>query len=466
MKLLNAAVKEVFSKKYLIGLGFVLALAATPMVQAAGSGNDYAEKVAITFLWIAVILIVAKLAGLVTKFGQPAVLGELLIGIVLGNLALLGVTWFEPIKSNEIIAFLSELGVVILLFQIGLESNVKEMREVGVRAFLVSIIGVIIPFVLGAYIVGPWLLPGLSSAAYLFLGATLTATSVGITARIFKDLKKLKTPESRMVIGAAVIDDILGLVLLAVVSAFAVIGSVSFGLVSSIIVKALLFLIASIVIGQLIAPRLGKMLAALQTKVGMKLTLAIGFCLILSYAAHAIGLVPIVGAFAAGLVLDSVHFRYFRDPKVIYEIKQVVANIDKRTHKKLDQVVDFHAKRHIEDLIEPIGIFLVPIFFVVTGMSVELATLFDLRIILIALLITVAAILGKLVSGLAAGKANKLIVGLGMVPRGEVGLIFAVIGKGLGVVSDELFSVIIIMVILTTLVVPPFLAGLLRKQED
>ncbi|MBU0645899.1 cation:proton antiporter [Patescibacteria group bacterium] len=418
-----------------------------------------------TFFWIAVILIAAKLSSLVERFGQPSVLGELVIGVILGNLALLGIHSFEPLRQNEIIAFLAELGVVILLFQIGLESNINQMKKVGLKAFLVATVGVIVPFVLGTYVVGPWLLPGLTANAYLFLGATLTATSVGITARVFKDLGKLQTPEAQIVLGAAVIDDVMGLIILAVVSAIVTIGAVSLGTVSIIVAKAVLFLVGAIVIGQLIAPILGRSFSQIHTGVGMKFTLAICFGLLMAFLAHLIGLAPIVGAFAGGLVLDPVHFRYFKDPSIVRDVKVAVREADVHTREQVLKAIEPHAHRHIEDIIEPVAFFLVPIFFVMTGFGVKLETMFDLPILLTALGITAVAFVGKIVAGLVAGQVDKKIVGFGMVPRGEVGLIFAMIGKGLGVVNDEIFSIIVIMVILTTLLTPPILTYLIKKEK-
>ncbi len=445
-------------------LAILITFAAAYTAQAGGGGEGSAE-ITQTFLWIAVILIFAKLSGLVEKWGQPSVLGELVIGVVLGNLGLLGIHLFDPIKSNAIIHFLAELGVVILLFQIGLESNIAEMRKVGSKALMVAILGVVVPFVSGTYMIGPWLLPGLSTNAYLFLGAALTATSVGITARVFQDLGKLKMKEAQIILGAAVIDDVLGLIILAVVSAMATLGAVSFGTISWIAGKALLFLVGSIVLGQIFAPQIGKWFARIQTGIGMKLTIALCFGLIFAFLANYIGLAAIVGAFAAGLVLDPVHFRYFKDPKVVDDVKAAAREIDEDTKKAIYKAIEPHAHRHIEDLIEPIAHFLVPIFFVVTGMAVNMETLFDQQILLVALDIPVLAIAGKVVSGIAAGPVNKWLVGFGMVPRGEVGLIFASIGASLGVVSESVFSIIVIMVILTTLVAPPTLAWLLKRQE-
>ena len=431
--------------------------------EEGGSGGGHGHF-AVLFLWIAVLLLLAKFSSLVERWGQPSVLGELVMGVILGNLALIGIHWFEPIKQSEIISFFAELGVVILLFQIGLESNIADMKKVGTKALGVAMLGVIVPFVLGTYIVGPWLMPGLDQVAYLFLGAAMTATSVGITARVFKDLGKLQIKEAQIILGAAVIDDVMGLIILAVISAIATVGAVSAGMVSVITGKAILFLVGSIVLGQLSAKILGKWFSKIHTGVGMKFTLAVVFALVFSWVAGVIGLAPIVGAFAAGLVLDPVHFKYFKDPHMVEDVKEYAEKIDHDLKDKFSRMMHRHSHRHIEDLIEPLGHFFVPIFFIVTGMAVNLETMFNPDILLVALGITIAAFVGKLVAGAAAGNVNKWLVGWGMAPRGEVGLIFATIGKGLGVVSDEVFSVIIIMVIFTTLLTPPILSHILRKD--
>lgn len=445
----------------------VLIFTFTPAV--FGSNNSGASEeygVAFVFLTIALILIAAKLSSLIERYKQPAVLGELVVGVILGNLGLFGIHFFSSVAGNEIIRFLAELGVVVLLFQIGLESNIEKMKAVGLRALLVATVGVVAPFVLGTYVVGPILLPGLTSHAYLFLGAALTATSVGITARVFKDLRKLNMPEAQIVLGAAVIDDVMGLIILAVVSAVVTAGTVSLGAIGIITGKALLFLIGAILLGQKIAPILGRKLSSVNNNVATKFTLAISFGLILAWLAGAIGLAPIVGAFAAGLVLDPVHFRFFESSKVFDALRGVVKDVDEKTGKKISEAIEPFEHRHVEELIEPLGHFLVPIFFVVTGMGVNLKTFLDPKIIFTALGITVVAFVGKIIAGMVAGNVKKWVVGWGMVPRGEVGLIFAAIGKSLGVVNDEIYSVIVIMVIVTTLVTPVILTFLLNGESE
>lgn len=435
-------------------------------VAHAAGGEAGGQHTASVFLWIALLLVAARVGGLVERLRQPPVLGELAVGILLGNLSLVGFHFFEAVRSDTIVQFLAELGVVILLFQIGLESNLREMIRVGPRAFGVAVVGVVVPFVL-AVLTSPFLLPGAPLNTLLFVGAALTATSVGITARVFHDLHALQRPEARIVLGAAVIDDVLGLIVLAVVSAIATSGSVRPLDVAVITAKAFVFLVGAIVLGSLLAPYLSRLFSRIQTGRGMKFTLAISFCLVFAALAERIGLAPIVGAFAAGLVLEPVHFRHFADAPMVAELKAVVQETNGAIRDRLLHIVNHHAERHVEELVEPVGFLLVPLFFVVTGMTVRLETLFDLSALFLALVITAIAFVGKLVSGLVAGpEANKWAVGWGMAPRGEVGLIVATIGHSAGVVSDELFSVIVIMVILTTLLSPPFLAFSLRRSQQ
>ncbi|HSM98394.1 MAG TPA: cation:proton antiporter [Gallionella sp.] len=443
----------------LLAAGFACCLfQALPAAYAAGK-----EGVSDNFLWLAVILLAANIAARsVERFRMPGVLGELLIGIVLGNLTLVGFDAFEALKQDAVIAFIAELGVVILLFQIGLESSLQQMRKVGARAFIVAVIGIVAPFLLGAFVAGPLLLPGQSFNAYLFLGATLTATSVGITGRVFQDLGRIKTREAQIVLGAAVIDDVLGLVILAVVTGLVREGSISAFGVGMLIMEAVAFLTGAIAIGRLAAPWLSGALARVHAGVAMKLTLIISVCLVMAWLAQLIGLAPIVGAFAAGLVLEPVFLSDFEDPDIVRALGPLVQDSGDARASEIRKILDHYSGHHHHHLLEPLGYFFVPIFFVYTGMQVRLASFFDVSTLLTALGVTVAALAGKFVAGYAAGQVNRAVVGWGMVPRGEVGLIFAMTGNQLGVVSEQMFSVIIIMVIITTLITPLVLMRLLR----
>jgi Kef-type K+ transport system membrane component KefB len=427
----------------------------------ASEGGTHSDPVASTLLALIAVLAAAKLGGeLFERLSLPSVLGELVAGIILGNLILVNPGWnfFEPLRVTPIqenwalmIDGLARLGVIILLFEVGLESTVQGMMKVGPSSLLVVVLGVVAPFSLGfgaSWIFIKQLPPGLAavvpakfslSYVHLFMGAELCATSVGITARVFKDLRKLQTKEAQIILGAAVIDDVLGLIVLAVVSGIiksAELGQpMEIGSVLRLISVAVLFLGVALGAGVLLVPRLMNQIARLRTG-GTMLISALVFCFGLSYLAVAAGLAPIVGAFAAGLLLEEVHFRGFRE-----DIQ-------------------------IEQAIRPVSTFLVPIFFVMMGIQVRLETFANLPVLGVAMGLTVAAIAGKQVCGLGVLERglDRLSIGVGMIPRGEVGLIFASIGKSLKVMDDATFSAVVIMVMVTTLITPPLLKVTLARK--
>jgi Kef-type K+ transport system membrane component KefB len=437
-------------------LNICLFLTCVPSLQAAenavpAAAGDSHGLQPLILAGIAVMLLVGKLGGeLFERIKQPAVLGELIGGIVIGNLVLLGFTVAEPLKTNEVIAAIAEIGVIILLFEVGLQSDLKEMMEVGWSSLLVAVLGVIAPFLLG-WGVSAYFIPDQSRLVHVFIGATLCATSVGITARVFKDLGRLQTRPARIILGAAVIDDVLGLMILAVVAgaikATASGGALSVMAVGVIAVKAVAFLIGSIVVGHFLVPRLLRGAGRLKSE-GVLLTLAVSFCLLLSWVSAKVGLAPIVGAFAAGLVLDEVHY--------------------KPAHSRKE--------RDLEDLLQPVSLVLVPIFFVLMGMKVDLRYFARVDLMGFAVTLTLAAIIGKQICSLGVLErgTNRLAIGLGMIPRGEVGLIFASIGATLmlpdivglpkPVISSGTFGAVVIMVIVTTLVTPPLLKWSLARE--
>jgi len=385
---------------------------------------------------IAIILIAAKIGGAIANyFKQPDVLGELIAGITIGNLTLLNYNGLSFISHDHTIEILAGLGVIILLFEVGLESNIDEMLAVGVQSFIVAIAGVVTPFAVGYWASG-LIITDISEISKIFMGAILTATSVGITARVFQDLNFTKAKEARIVLGAAVIDDILGLIILAIVAGIAQTGEIDPQSITIISTKAIGFVVIALFLGKLFAKRIVKTFALLKLP-GMMLTTLLVICFLGSYLANQVGLATIVGAFAVGLVLDEVYFEPFKERSTVH------------------------------DYIRPIAYFLVPIFFVITGMHVDLSVFADIQVLVASISLTAIAILGKLVCGwcfTTKEKMNRAIIGFGMIPRGEVGLIFATVGKSLGVVDDRLYAITVIVVILTTLIPPPILSVLIKNQ--
>lgn len=431
------------------------------------SGSEH--NFGMLFLFLAILLIAAKIGGVIEKAGQPAVLGELLAGIVLSFLAFLGVIQLETLRHQETIAFLAEVGAVILLFQIGLESNIKQLLKVGLNAFIVAVIGVVCPFLAGTFLIGPIFFPNATFIAHLFLGASMVATSVGITASVFKSLNILKTRAAQTVLGAAVIDDVLGLIVLAVVSAMASGGEVAPTFIARLSFEAIGFLGGAILLGSLLAKPISNFFSKIHAGHGMKLAIAITFALVFAYAATLVGLAPIVGAFAAGLILDAVHFDSFEAPSIAHVLEEMDIKLNSRGNKTEDikKLVSQVKHTHIEDMIENVSFVFVPMFFAFTGLQIEIESLLNPSIYIVALAASAVAIIGKLVAGFGAKGSlqEKIVVGMSMVPRGEVGLIFASIGRSLGAINAEEFSAIILVVIVTTFISPPALKILGKKVD-
>jgi len=400
---------------------------------------------------LALMLLVAKVgAELFSKAGQPAVLGELIGGMLVGALSLAGMGWVDRLRADPVVGALAEIGVIILLFEVGLESNVREMASVGWSSLLVAVLGVVAPFFLG-WGVAAVFLPGAHLLTHLFIGATLCATSIGITARVLRDMGKLQERESRIVLGAAVIDDVLGLLILAVIAgAIRAAGAgeaLAFASVAFIALKSLGFLAGALLLGQFVVPHLFRGAGRMESR-GVLVSFAVAFCFLLSWAAAQAGLAPIVGAFAAGLVLDEVHFEAF--------VKR--------------------GEPRLTELLGPVSSLLVPIFFVLMGLKVDLGAFARPEAVGFALVLTAAAVIGKQACSLGVVERglNRLAVGLGMIPRGEVGLIFAGVGASLTlpaagggpaapVIDAATFGAVVIMVVVTTLVTPPVLKWSLAR---
>jgi Kef-type K+ transport system membrane component KefB len=400
---------------------------------------------------LAVLFVAAKLGGEAAERARlPPVLGELVAGLLLAG-GLLGGPLRLPDLSHEapgdaetgILMALASLGAILLLFEVGLESRIGEMRKVGGSSLLVAFVGIVASFAVGYAaswaLAGAWTAWATADAAlpahllHVFVGAALTATSVGITARVLSDLGKTATPEARIILGAAVLDDVGGLVVLAVVAALAqaaLAGDAvdTLGLLR-VVGVALLFFVLALGLGLRLVPRAYDALADRFRIAGFPLVLAVAFALAMAYAASLAGLADIVGAFAAGLILAETR----------------------------------HAHRLFEQL-RPLAALFVGLFFVTLGMRIDVAAVADRvgPVLAIGVGLAALAVLGKLACGLGVlrRQADRLVVGVGMVPRGEVGLIFAGLGLSTGLVANWQYAALLVMVFVTTLVTPLWLARL------
>lgn len=378
---------------------------------------------------LASILLFAKIFGeCALKLGQSAIIGELLAGIIIGP-SVLGL-----VNETTVLTSISELGAIILLFEVGLATDMKELLKASGWATAVAFIGVVAPYFLGYFV---FLYFGLSSTQAIFAGAVLTATSVGITARVFMDLKRLKTEEAKIVLGAAVIDDIIGLAILAVVLKLVQGGTITLGTVASISGTAMLFLVVSVVAGVLVAPTIFRLVSKMKQD-HVIFVIGIAFCFIVSALSAKVKLAPIVGAFVAGLVLA--------------------------TTKQSDE---------IKKDIKPLYAFFVPIFFVLMGTKVDVVTFnpfiaTNVEVLVLVAILFVVAFIGKMVAGFVVFKKgiNRLLIGVSMVPRGEVGLIFAGMGLKNNVFDTKDYSALVAVIMLTTFVTPIMLKYLMSKQKN
>ena len=447
------------------------------------SHNDPVAPVILGVTGILFVALIGRFSA--RKLGFPSVIGELIMGIVVGNLAFYyqldlimvlreGPAIFETMENllkgeelelaclnaigaegtwhildilrgphgNEILQVahtvdvFSRYGIIFLLFLVGIETSVDEMRKVGPNSSRVAVIGVLLPFVLG--MVASWLLlEDVELHTSMFLGATLAATSVGITAMVLQEMKMEKTEIAHIILGAAVIDDILGLLMLAIISGIVITGSIDLVHISITVIIATLFLAATIYIGPYFIRLFVRLFCRLDI-IEAKMFVSYLFVMVMAWMANLAGLATIIGAFAAGLILQDAYFESWDD--------------------------DRKCPVTIKDLIMPLEVILVPIFFVLMGLQVKLEMFLQKDVMILAAGLLVAAIVGKVLSGFGAfGVKNHMAIGIGMMPRGEVGLIFAAIGKSLGVLDDALFSAVVLMVIVTTLLSPPLFKDCLKR---
>jgi Kef-type K+ transport system membrane component KefB len=368
------------------------------------------------------LLIATKLLGVIAqRIGQPAVVGELIAGVILGK-SVIGL--LDP--ADPVILSMAELGVLILLFEIGLHTDLKSLMKVGGEAVTVALVGVIVPFAAGY---GAGALLGLSPIPSIVAGAALTATSIGISARTLSDLGKLETAEGQIVLGAAVLDDIVGLVILSVVSGLVGGVALTLGGITLTTLIAIGFVAAALILGNFLVPPIFRAIATIEAS-GVLGVAGLAFAFLLALLAASSGSATIIGAFSAGLVLHGTPQR-----------------------------------QAIEKATTQLGHFFVPIFFASVGAAVELGTLADARVLGLGAALVAVGVLGKFVAGYAPFwfRGRKSLIGIAMIPRGEVGLIFARMGLATGALTSQLYSAIAMMVLVTTFITPPLLAWNVRE---
>jgi Kef-type K+ transport system membrane component KefB len=421
------------------------------------------------------------IAKLMRHIKQQLVLGQLCAGIIIAILAHYKINFFATMVHNDILSFLAELGSIFLLFEIGLESNISEITHAGKHAITVALTGVIVPFILGYFIVTPLILNNLIDMQHInpninhfmlnsnnlinhttlriFIGGILAVTSTGISISVFKELKLLKSQACQIVLAASIIDDIFGLMLLSIVTSLALSNSISIINLSLTLLYILLFFILGILFGQKLLPKIINLFAIINNSVDTLVLIMIGYALSMSFIASSIGLASVIGAFLAGLLLEENYFNKYKYPRYLKgQDSEYIWRGGSCDTKSINPI------NLLEHLIRPFGKLLTPIFFIYAGMQVDIIAALNFTTLKLTITISIFAICSKIVAGIWLPKnGSRLIVGIGMVPRGEIGLIFAISGLNLNIIGHETFTALLLMIIITSIFTPPVLTYATKK---
>lgn len=414
---------------------------------------------------LAVLIGGASISYVIRKIGLPNVVGELGLGMLIAVLAHYNLSWWSDVIHNRTIEMFAELGSIFLLFEIGLESNLRDLVQVGKHGIIVAIIGIILPFV-GGVLVGKFLFGMGNLELELFLGAALAATSTGVSVRVFKDLGILRNPACQIVLAASIIDDILGLIILAVVSGLVISGAVNLLSIGHIFLNVIIFFLVALLLARRCTPWFIQILLKISNEESMVVTLSVAFCLFWAWFSHAIGLAAVIGAFVSGLILDEIMFRNTKHPSWYNKLMEISKKSDNQDTQQLinEQIIVGYQRNRLIDLLKPLNYFFVPIFFVYAGMQVDLIAVASWETLFNGVVLTLVAVIGKVLCGALLPKTiNRWIVGFGMVPRGEIGLIFALTGQQLGIFNSQSFAAVLLMIVLTSLITPMALQAIAKK---
>lgn len=432
----------------------VFLLLSSPAAASEGGGLVYFE-------YMGILLLIGLLSGALAEcFGQPRILGWLVGGAIFGNvLPIFAMTVHDFDSMPEVHGFVV-LGVNLLLLSVGLESNVEQLMKAGFRSTAVAVVGMALPLFGGMLFVGPMFFPDVPWTGHMFLGAALTATSVSVPAAILKSRGALGTRAANTTIGAAVIDDVGGLITLAVCKGIVLTGALSLLVAFQLLSTSVAFLVGAVLIGKYTAPYIGRWMSRLDGGDEMKLGFVVSLMFLVAWLASSIGLDGIVGSFVVGLILDRVHFEGFREHRLVSAIRHFGHELNESSRHSYNSALRHYQDEHVEDLTRPLLYIFTAPFFVLVGGSVDVFALFSQGPTVLAVLFV--AVVTKLAAGACAAKGDRWLVGWSMVPRGEVGLIFATIGNQMGVMNVEMYSVLVSVITLTTLIPALILPRLLK----
>lgn len=431
-----------------------LSLAAT--VQLAQTKYD-----PIIYLWLVIFIFLSRGLSIVKKIGLPLVVGEILAGVILSELHMFGINLFHDAANNVMVQFLAEIGSIFLMFEIGIASKFSDLKKNMKLGFKLAIFGSMLTFS-GGFFIAKYLIPGSSLKLNLLVGIICAATATGISAKTFKDMGILRTREVKIVLVASILDELVSIFCFAIISAMLLETSRSLTNISLSILQVCCFFIFTVIFGQLITPLLTHWSTKIHAGLNMKVGVLLIICFLFSWIAYELGLAFVVGAFVAGLILDQVYFKSFSKSTFFLQLRHISSKIgDRDLRNQLNNVILTQEDRNLEEMLKPLSHFFVPVFFIYIGLQLNMENLFQTETLIATFTILAVSFIGRIISGyLVKGngiKLNRLILGLGMTPIGEAGLIFAVFGKELGIVNNTVMSAVVSTLVIASIVTPIFI---------
>jgi Kef-type K+ transport system membrane component KefB len=413
------------------------------------------------FLWLAIILFFGKIAaGIIERLKKPTVLGELLVGLLLGNVAMIGITFLEPIKTTPVINFLAQLGAVILYFQAGLASQLDNVRKSWKQALSIALLGLGFSFTIYTLLL-PFIFPEQSQLVYFFVAYALSPTGTGVAARVLQDIGKIQHSDAQLVLSTGAIDNIISYIVLAMFTAVISSGSINPAYSLSILGKVLVFIIGIFFFCIYLLPRLSQFIAQVYSGRALKFGFSFSIALCAAFLAQSIGISPIIGAFTAGLAINPKYFDFFKPAILANKAEQSAIKISKKEKKP-----DSAQNKDLEEMYTTPAFLLVTIFFVVSGMAVNLREIANPLFLFYGIILLVAAVASKFFAVFVVRRDFKNILAAGLVPRVTTTLVFATVGKSLGLLPINIYSMIILTVILTAFASPILISNFANNTNQ
>lgn len=447
---------------FLIFIGFLLSKAFATVV-APVDGQDFSSAI---YLWLALSIAMSRGFTIVNKIGLPIITAEILAGMLLGNLDAFGINIFYHMYDNEIIKFMAELGAMILMFEIGLETRLSEITSKIGSGLKLALIGTILTFA-GGYLATHLIYPEATNISCILVGLICAATATGISGKVFKDMKILNTIEVKTVLTASLIDEIISILCFAILSGVFITGKVNLNEFILATTKTALFLLLSISIGGRLMPLLVKWAVKIHAGISMKIGILFLICTFYSWLASVLGLPSVIGAFIAGIIINPEYFKNFSQSKVLRDLKHIATNTtDIHTRELIHKTVIHQEEKSLDELIKPLSNIFVPIFFTYIGLIFDYSALNNLHVLIFSFILILTSLFGRFITGFSEkGNLNKYVIGLGITPIGEAGLIFTIIGRDLKLLNEDMVASIILALIIISILSPILLKLAIKKKS-